>query len=306
MSEALSGRNALITGGTQGLGLEIARAYLEADAGGVCICGRDPAVLESAVTELQELARADQRVLGVRADVSVSADVECLVDSALTGLGELTILVSNAGIYGPKGMIDQTDWAEWVQTMEVNLFGSVLPIRALLPHFMGRAYGKIVQIAGAGGGALQGLSAYAASKAAIVRFCETLADELGERSLDIDVNAIAPGGLNTRMLDEVLAVGPERVGKEFYRRALAQQRTGGVSPRRGAELAVFLGSAASDGISGKLLSAVWDPWPELPQRKADLESDVYTLRRIVPADRGFDWGEPLVVEPATIPPSGRH
>jgi hypothetical protein len=88
----------------------------------------------------------------------------------------------------------------------------------------------------------------------------------------------------------VLAAGPERVGKAFYERALEQRRSGGVPLRRGAELAVFLGSAASDGLTGKLLSAVWDPWLELPRRRADLDSDVYTLRRIVPGDRGMDWG----------------
>jgi 3-oxoacyl-[acyl-carrier protein] reductase len=143
-----------------------------------------------------------------------------------------------------------------------------------------------------GGGAtnpLPGLSAYAASKAAVVRFAETLAEELREHH--VDINAVAPGALNTRMLDEVLAAGPERVGQSFYDRALEQQRSGGVPLSRGAELAVWLGSAASDGVTAKLLSAVWDPWVELPQHIDDLASDVYTLRRIVPRDRALEWGE---------------
>jgi NAD(P)-dependent dehydrogenase (short-subunit alcohol dehydrogenase family) len=136
---------------------------------------------------------------------------------------------------------------------------------------------------------MPGLSAYAASKAAVVRFTETLAVEL--RGAHVDVNALAPGALNTRMLDEVLQAGPERVGEAHYKRALQQQQSGGVPLARGADLAVFLGSAASDGITGKLLSAVWDPWAQLPAHRAELDSDVYTLRRIVPADRGMDWGE---------------
>jgi NAD(P)-dependent dehydrogenase (short-subunit alcohol dehydrogenase family) len=291
MSKTLSGRSALITGGTRGLGLEIARVYLQADALGVCICGRDPKTLTAARRELEELAGADQKVLAVLADVSRPEDVERLVSSAVGELGELTILVSNAGVYGPKDMIDQADWAEWVRAVEINLFGSALPIRAALERFVPRGYGKIVQLAGGGGGGLQGLSAYAASKAAVVRLVETLADELRERELEIGVNAIAPGALNTRMLDEVLAAGPKRVGSDFYRRAVQQERSGGVPLRRAAELAVFLGSAASDGISGKLLSAVWDPWLELPERRDELESDIYTLRRIVPRDRGLDWGD---------------
>ena len=155
---------------------------------------------------------------------------------------------------------------------------------------MRRGYGKIVQLSGGGAtNPLPGLSAYAASKAAVVRFAETLAEELREHH--VDVNAVAPGALNTRMLDEVLAAGPERVGQAFYERALEQQRSGGVPLERGAELAVWLASAASDGVTGKLLSAVWDPWRELPRHLEDLASDVYTLRRIVPGDRGLGWGD---------------
>ncbi|HSZ05818.1 MAG TPA: SDR family oxidoreductase [Solirubrobacteraceae bacterium] len=290
MSGTLAGRTALITGASQGLGLEIARAYLQAGAAGICVCGRDPRTLESALGELEELAAPGQKVLGDVADVSQLEDVERLVDLALSGLGEVTILVSNAGVYGPKGGIEEIDWTQWTRAVEINLLGSVLPARKLVAHFTSRRYGKIVQLSGGGAtGPLPGLSAYAASKAAVVRFAETLAEELREHR--VDVNAIAPGALNTRMLDEVLSAGPEGVGEAFYERALEQRRSGGIPLGHGAKLAVFLGSAASDGITGKLLSAVWDPWRELPERRGDLDSDVYTLRRIVPRDRGLDWGE---------------
>ena len=152
-----------------------------------------------------------------------------------------------------------------------------------------QGYGKIVQLSGGGAtNPLPNLSAYAVSKAGIVRFIETLAIEAAEYA--IEANAIAPGALNTRMLDEVLASGPEVVGKEFYERALQQKASGGAGLEKGARLAVFLGSADSDGISGKLISAIWDPWEEMDRYKADLEdSDIYTLRRIVPSDRGLDW-----------------
>jgi NAD(P)-dependent dehydrogenase (short-subunit alcohol dehydrogenase family) len=286
----LAGRTALITGASQGLGLEIARAYLESGAAGICICARDPKALKSALLDLSERAAPDQKVLGYQADVSRPQDVERLVQLALIGLGEITILVSNAGVYGPKGDLDHVDWSQWTHAIEVNLYGSVLPARELFAHFSRRGYGKIVQLSGGGAtGPLPGLSAYAASKAAVVRFAETLAEEL--RAHHVDVNAIAPGPLNTRMLDEVLDAGPALVGDAFYERALEQQRSGGIPLRQGAKLAVFLGSPASDGITGKLLSAVWDPWPGLSERLADLESDIYTLRRIVPRDRGLDWGE---------------
>jgi NAD(P)-dependent dehydrogenase (short-subunit alcohol dehydrogenase family) len=290
VNDALSGRTALITGGTQGLGLEIARHYLRAGITGMCICGRDTDVLAAAREQLQVAAADDQVVIAEVADVSSPENVKRLVDATLERFPALTILVNNAGVYGPKGRIDQVDWGEWARAIEINLLGSVLPARALVSHFTRLGYGKIVQLSGGGAtNPLPGLSAYAASKAAAVRFAETLAEELREHH--VDVNAVAPGALNTRMLDEVLAAGPERVGRAFYQRALEQRRNGGVPLERGAALAVWLASAASDGVTAKLLSAVWDPWSELPQHLDDLVSDVYTLRRVVPGDRGLDWGE---------------
>ncbi|HTA12353.1 MAG TPA: SDR family oxidoreductase [Solirubrobacteraceae bacterium] len=290
LSGALSGRTALITGASRGLGLEIARAYLDADAAGICICGRDRDALEDALTELRARAKDGQIVIGDVADVSEPEDVERLVELALGELGEIVVLVSNAGIYGPKGGIAQTDWAQWRRAVEINLFGSVLPVRRLLEHFTARRSGKIVQLSGGGATSpMPALSAYAASKAAVVRFTETLAEELREHH--VDVNALAPGALNTRMLDELLGAGPQLLGQAVYERALAQQQSGGSPPEQAASLAVFLGSAASDGITGKLLSAVWDPWAELPEHLDELRSDVYTLRRIVPADRRMEWGD---------------
>lgn len=290
MSGPLDGRTALITGASQGLGLEIARAYLHAGARGICICARDGTALEAAARELRAIATDGQQVIAESADVTRPADVERLVDAALEQLGGVTILVNNAGVYGPSGRIDEVDWDEWARAIEINLLGSVLPARALVSHFAEQNYGKVVQLSGGGAtGPLARLSAYAASKAAVVRFAETLAVEL--RELGVAVNAIAPGALNTRMLDEVLAAGPERVGRDFYDRAVEQQRSGGVPLEHGARLAVFLGSAGSDGLTGKLLSAVWDPWEALPEHLGDLDSDVYTLRRIVPADRGLAWGD---------------
>jgi NAD(P)-dependent dehydrogenase (short-subunit alcohol dehydrogenase family) len=193
-------------------------------------------------------------------------------------------------VYGPKAALEDAAWDEWVRAVEINLYGAVLMCRAVLPHFKQRRYGKIVQLSGGGAtNPLPRISAYAASKAAVVRFAETLAEEV--RGEGIDVNSIAPGALNTRLLDEVLEAGPEAVGQSFFARAQRQKEQGGAPLDRGAALAVFLGSAQSDGITGKLLSAVWDPWEALPGHAADLEGDVYTLRRIVPKDRGMTWGD---------------
>ena len=179
---------------------------------------------------------------------------------------------------------------EWFRAIEINLLGAVLLSRAVLPHFKKAARGKIIQLSGGGLRVrCPCLSAYAASKAAVIRFVETLAEET--RPHHIDVNAIAPGALNTRMLDEFLAAGPERIGSAFYERSLRQKKDGGAPLGKGADLAVFLGSPSSDGITGKLISAVWDPWEALPDHLDDLNgTDIYTLRRIVPGDRGMAWG----------------
>jgi len=288
-SGMLHDRAAIITGGNQGLGLEIARAYTRAGAS-VVICARDGAKLESARAELSALAHSQQIVVSIVADVSDPADVERVVATAVEHCGRVHVLVANAGVYGPMGPIESVDWREWTRAVEINLYGSVLPCRAILGHFKAHRYGKIVQVSGGGAtGPLPNISAYAASKAAVVRFAETLAGEV--RPFGIDVNSIAPGALNTRMLDEVLAAGPERVGGDFYKRMMRIKEEGGTPLDKGAALAVYLGSTASDGITGRLLSAVWDPWEQLADHRGDLDAtDIYTLRRIVPRDRGRTWG----------------
>jgi NAD(P)-dependent dehydrogenase (short-subunit alcohol dehydrogenase family) len=288
--EPLAGRCAVISGASRGLGLEIARHYVDAGAS-VMICARDQAALADAVAMLRAYARPGSRVAACSADISHARDAQRVVSEALQAFGRLDILVSNAGIVGPIGPAEELDWDAWMRTLQVNLFGSVHLCRAVLPHFKQTRRGKIIQLSG--GGATKPLpmrSAYAASKAAVVRFMETLAAEV--RGFGIEVNAIAPGALNTRMLNEALAAGPAACGAAAHAALLEQQRSGGVPLSKAAELAVFLGSSASDGISGRLLSAPWDRWDALPDHVRELAaSDIYTLRRITPRDRDASWGE---------------
>lgn len=290
MEKVLAGKVAIITGASQGLGLEIARKYLLAGAD-VMLCARDLALLQEAQARLSKFAGPTQRVVVKQVDVSVESEVLALVEETLEELGGCQILVNNAGVYGPKGEIEQIDWAEWKKAIEINIYGSVLMCRAVLPHFKGQGYGKIIQLSGGGAtNSLPKISAYAVSKAAIVRFNETLAEEV--RGLGIDANAIAPGALNTRMLDEILEAGPEKVGEAFYASSLKQKDGGGAPIGRGADLAVFLGSEGSDGITGKLISAIWDDWEHWPEHLDELSSsDAYTLRRIAGRDRGLSWGD---------------
>jgi len=289
VTTALAGRAAIVTGGSHGLGLEIARTFVAAGAR-VYVCGRDATALGRASSELESIASHAASIAAAAIDISDPDAVERLVSDALERFSRIDVLVNNAGIYGPKGLIEDVAWDEWEAAVRVNLFGSVLCCRAVLPHFRANGYGKIIQLSGGGATSpLPRLSAYAASKAAVVRFAETLAEEL--EGTGIDVNAIAPGALNTRLLEQVLEAGPEGVGESFHARALEQRANGGTPLDLPARLAVFLASEASDGITGKLISAPWDPWEELPEHVGELRgSDVYTLRRVVPADRGLPWG----------------
>lgn len=291
MNRPLQAQGALITGASQGLGLAIAREYVRAGAH-VLLCARDAAPLASARDELLALAQPGQQVLTRPADVSQPADAAALAQTAVAQFGQVHVLVNNAGVYGPKGPIEEVDWESWVQAIHINLLGSVLMCRAVLPHFKQRRYGRIIQLSGGGAtNPLPNISAYAASKAAVVRFAETLAEET--RPWGITVNAVAPGALNTRLLDEILSAGPQQVGQAFYEKSLKQKAEGGAPLGKAAALAVFLATAAAAGITGKLISALWDPWEELPQHAADLNrTDVYTLRRIGPTDRSLPWGKP--------------
>jgi 3-oxoacyl-[acyl-carrier protein] reductase len=290
MEKLLSGKVAIITGANQGLGLEIAQKYLAAGAD-LMLCARNAIMLEKARADLVATASPGQKVDTQIADVSVESDVQNLVAQTLDKLNGCHILVNNAGVYGPKGAVESVDWSEWVAAMQINVFGSVLMCRAVLPHFKTQRYGKIIQLSGGGATSpMPRISAYAVSKAAIVRFTETLAEEV--RGMGIDVNAIAPGALNTRMLEEILEAGPDKVGMDFYERSLRQKETGGAGLSKGSELALFLASRASDGITAKLISAVWDNWEEWPEHLQELSSnDAYTLRRISGRDRGFNWGD---------------
>lgn len=283
----LQGKGILVTGANQGLGKAIARACV-AEGANLLICARNRTLLQETCAELRRTALSSQRILAQVTDVSRPQAVRELISFAEQKLPGFCGLVNNAGVLGPKDLVENADWDEWVRTIEINLLGTVLLCRGVLPRFRQQRGGKIVNLSGGGATAPRpNFSAYAASKAAIVRFTETLAVEA--KGSGIDVNAVAPGALNTRMLEEVLAAGPEKAGNE-YERALNQKRTGGESIDGAAALCVFLLSQESDGISGKLLSAVWDPWPILARRQRELqETDVYTLRRIVPQDRGLNW-----------------
>ncbi len=283
----LSGRNAIITGASQGLGKVIAEHFLREGAD-VVLCARNEAELTATRDELAAMA-PERKVLARACDVANEQQVNELIAFALRELGSVHVLVANAGVYGPMGPAESVDLDEWRRALDINLFGLLLPARALIPHFKQANYGKMVVLSGGGAtNPLPNISCYAASKAAAVRLMETLAEEL--RSSHVDVNAVAPGALKTRLVDQVLAAGPEKVGEAFFSKNKKWSEEGATPLELGASLCVYLASPESDGITGKLISAQWDPWQKLHERRDELaKSDIYCLRRIVPEDRGKKW-----------------
>ena len=284
----LSGRNAIITGGNRGFGFEVAKKFVEEGAS-VAICGRDADQVSYAIDILQKISSSNQTIIGLSLDVSKEENVKNLIGTAITNLGRIDIIVNNAGVYGPKGLIENVDSEEWISAININLLSVFFMCKWILPHMKKNNSGKIINLSGGGATApLPRISAYAASKAAVVRLTETLAEECKEYS--IEINAIAPGALNTRLLEEVLESGPDKVGTLFYEKALKQKSNGGTPLGLGAALCVYLASSESDGITGRLISALWDPWQNLALYREELKnSDIYTLRRIVGKDRGKTW-----------------
>lgn len=283
----LAGRSAIVTGASMGLGAAIAERFLAAGAS-VMICARNPTELESQRLRLAQ-SHPSARVRAHRADIAKVDQVESLFSAAVDAFGKLDILVNNAGVYGPMGSIETIPWAQWVEAIEINLLGAIYCCRKAVELFRPRGYGKIINLSGGGATSpLPGLSAYAASKASLVRFTETLALEV--KDCGVDVNAIAPGTLNTRLMGQLIAAGPEKVTGALHARMMKAQAEGGTPLQVGADLCVYLASAASDGLTGRLIAAQWDPWPFEAAIKQDIGgSDIYTLRRITPSDRGKGW-----------------
>jgi NAD(P)-dependent dehydrogenase (short-subunit alcohol dehydrogenase family) len=284
----LKGKNAIVTG-CIGLGRAIAEEFLSQGAG-VYLCARSEESVAAAVAELGR-AFGGGMVAGSACDVSSEEAVLKMYQDAVHALGPVDVLVNNAGVYGPFGPAESVDLDEWRRAMEINILGTLLPCRAVIPDFKRRGSGKIICISGGGATTpMPNVSAYAASKAGAVRLMETLSEELKE--FNIQVNGVAPGALKTRMMDQVLAAGEAAVGKEFFEKNKRWAGGEATPLALGARLCAWLASGDSGKLTGRLFSAQWDPWEDgTLERQSDdiLQSDIYTLRRITPKDRGRTW-----------------
>jgi len=275
----LKDKVAVISGGSRGIGKAIAKAYLKEGAKLVLVA-RGVLELEATVQELKNSGtKGTNQVIGVLADVARIEDVKKLMEKTLTCYGTVDILVNAAGVQSPIGKLVEVDAEEWIHNICINLTGTMLCCKYVLPVMIQKKEGKIINFSGGGGTSPRPhFSAYASSKAAIVRFTETLAMEV--KNHKIDVNAIAPGSVNTKMLKEIIEA-QDKSGKKELLAALEREKKGGVSPEVPGALAVFLASEDSRGLSGRLISAVWDDWKNFSENTDKImASSLFTLRRI--------------------------
>jgi 3-oxoacyl-[acyl-carrier protein] reductase len=264
----------ILTGAGRGIGRALARR-LAGEAATLVLVARTESELKGT---LDLIADASPRSYYEVCDLSDETMVRRLVQNAEMKFGRIDALINNAAVQPPIGPFVENSISDWRRTMEINLMGPAILIRCSLPGMIKRRKGKIVNFSGGGATSPRpNFTAYGISKTAIVRLTETLAAELAPHH--IDINAVAPGAINTRMLQEVLDAG--KSAEHEYPDAVRRKADGGDDPMMAADLVAFLISEKSDGITGKLISAKWDPWRE--QAFQDLlrsDRDVATLRRI--------------------------
>ncbi len=275
----LSRKVAIVTGAGRGIGEAISLAF-----------GREGAHLMLAARTETEICAVAERVRSAGGDASsISMDVtkpdevRRLVETTVTRYGPPAILVNCAGIYGPIGPFWQVDPDEWFRAVQINLYGTFLCCQAVVPFMVNQGGGKIVNLSGGGATApLARFSAYGSSKSAVVRLTETIAEEV--KDLNIQVNAIAPGAVDTRLQDQVLAAG-ENAGEIYQRiKQLREEGKGGVPPELAANLAVFLASDDSGRLTGRLIAAPHDGWQDWDSTRIDelMSLPWLTLRRLDP------------------------
>ena len=265
--------NLVLTGASSGIGQFLA-GTLAAKGHGVC-----------------RLARSPQAGFSFQCDVADWQAVQSCAGKVSAKWTSLDALICCAGIQEPIGPAMEIDPLAWRKNLAVNLDGTFFAIRAfysLLKKSSSRA--KVICFSGGGSTSPRpNFAAYGVAKTGVVRLVEMLATEWAGHPPDI--NAIAPGAIFTKMTEEVLARGEKFAGQKEFASAAKMSRDNAAKLEKVLGLVEMLLSPQSDGISGKLISAAWDPWQNLGALREDLmKSDIYTLRRIVPEDRGKNWG----------------
>ncbi len=281
MTDSLQGKLVVVTGGARGIGKEIALACAKNRAH-VLITARSEGELKTAAQEIT--AQTGSPCFPLVCDASRAEDSKVLLEAIRKIEVPLYGLICAAGIYGAIGAFADTPFEEWEKAIDINLKGTARTIHALLPLMKKAGGGRIVLFSGGGQASMPNFSSYVTSKGGIWRLTETLAAEF--KDSNIYLNSIAPGAVNTRLLDELLSAGPEKVGPEVYKKSLQQKDRGGESADKAAHLCLYLLSDRSKGLFGKTLSAVWDDYLNFENLDEMSRSDLYCVRRVVNSSGG--------------------
>jgi len=271
----LKNKTAIITGGTGGIGKAIAEHFLKEGAR-VLIVSRN----KNKLRETQKYLSCFGKIYIFKADIALLKDIKKAVLYAKKIFKNIDILVNCAGIQAPLGPFVKNNLLDWWKNIKINLLGTVAFTKEILPLMLARKSGKIINFSGGGATSSRpNFSAYAVSKIGVVKFTEIVAAEL--KNSGVYINAIAPGAINTNMLNEVLKAG-KIVGEKELKEAKKRLKEGGDSLEEAVLLVLFLASDKSNGLSGKLISAVWDDWKNWDKNKIAeiMKSDKYTLRRV--------------------------
>ena len=265
-------KSVLIAGAGRGIGKRLAMGFAEAGAR-VGLLARSQPELDLAKLEIEQ---AGGNALRIRADIRDVEQMNAAVDRIRVVFGGLDVLVVAAGVQGPIGPFVATKPKAWNEAIEINLIGVANACRAALPPMIEKRSGKIILLTGGGSAdSRPNFTAYAAAKTAIVRLAECLADEV--RDHNVQVNGMAPGASYSHMTDEILNAGEDKAGRKEIEDAERVRVTGGVSPEKQIQLAVFLASEGSNHISGKLIH-VNDDWKRFESQ--NMKPELYTLRRV--------------------------
>lgn len=250
----LAGKNIILTGASRGFGRYLACRLWEEGANLLLVASKHFSI------DLPPEQFIDQNAETLAADLAVPYAENPIIRRATLAWEKIDGLVNNAAIQGPVGPAWESDWSAWNKTLTVDLLAPINLCKAVVPLMLRHGSGKIVNLSGGGATNVRpNYSAYATAKTGLVRFSECLAAELA--GTGIDINCVAPGAMPTDMLPEGVTPNPDAMAKS-------------------AELVIFLLSDESNGITGKLISSLWDDMNRLKTRGRPIPDDVYTLRRV--------------------------
>ena len=279
-------KNVLISGATGGFGSALSHKYYQEGAN-LLLIGRSINKLNNLKNKLTKDKTSNQFIITIKLDLSKLDIIKKVINKELNNINKIDILINCAAIQGPIGKSWENNFKEWQKTFNTNFYSTMILTNTILPFMLKFKTGNIINISGGGSTSSRpDFSSYAISKTAIVRYTEILADELSNTK--IKVNSLAPGIMATNMIKNVIKNKKNITNLKEFNTA-KKVFVDGDNMNKAIDLCIFLSSKESNRINGKLISATWDPWHLLNSNKNNIsESDIYTLRRILPEDRGLN------------------